>query len=337
MRVISKVNNHNNKFKSSSTKCYIQQNVQTFSGPLSFMRFPYSHDLTGVEVAISGVPFDNATTNRPGSRFGPRGIREASTQLAELNPYPWGFNVSDHLNVIDYGDCFLDVWDPKGVKNKIINHAKEIIKHDTKMLTFGGDHYITYPLLVAHVEKYGKPLSVIHFDAHTDTWPDEGIPDQMNHGTMFYKAVKEGLINPKKSIQIGIRTFNEDTLGFNIFGADWIHENGTDKIISKIYEIIGHNEAYLTFDIDCLDPAYAPGTGTPVCGGLSTQQALKIIRSLTRVHLIGMDIVEVAPAYDHAEITSLAAAHIGCDLLSVLAHQNKIDFHSFHPLGYSSF
>jgi len=337
MRAISRLNKNKSKFKSSSEKCYIQQNVQTFSGPLSFMRLPYTKELKGVDVAISGVPFDNATTNRPGARFGPRGIREASTQLAELLPYPWGFNINDHLNVVDYGDCFLDVWDPKKIKNEIITHAKEIIKHDTKMLTFGGDHYITYPLLIAHVEKYGKPLSIIHFDAHTDTWQDEGVPDQMNHGTMFYKAVKEGLIDPKKSVQIGIRTFNEDTMGFNIFGADWVHENGTDRLISKIYEIIGQNEAYLTFDIDCLDPSYAPGTGTPVCGGLNTPQALKIIRALTRVNLVGMDVVEVAPAYDHAEITSLAAAHIACDLLCVLAHQKKTDFHSFHPLGYSSF
>jgi agmatinase len=337
MRAISKLSSKI-KFKTPAGKCYIHQPVQTFSGPLSFMRLPYTKDLKGVDVAVSGVPFDNATTNRPGARFGPRGIREASTQLAELLPYPWGFDINEYMKTVDYGDCWLDVWDPKTIKNTITEHAKEIIKHDTKMLTFGGDHYITYPLLIAHVEKYGKPLSLIHFDAHTDTWQDGGVPDeQMNHGTMFYKAVKEGLIDPEKSIQIGIRTFNQDTLGFNIYGADWIHDNGTDKLISKIYEIIGQNEAYLTFDIDCLDPAYAPGTGTPVCGGLTTHQALKIIRSLTRVNIVGMDVVEVAPAYDQSEITSLAAAHIACDLLCVLAHQKKMEFHAFHPLGYASF
>jgi len=170
--------------------------IQTFSGPLSFMRLPYSKDLRDVEVAVSGIPFDNATTNRPGARFGPRGIREASTQL-ELKSYPWGFNPSDIISVIDYGDCCLDVWDPKTIKTSIISYARNIIKNNTKMLTFGGDHYITYPLLIAHAEKYGK-LSLIHFDAHCDTWKDDNVEDQMNHGTMFYKAVKEGLIDTKK-------------------------------------------------------------------------------------------------------------------------------------------
>lgn len=309
---------------------------QTFAGPLSFMRLPYSKDLSCVEVAISGVPFDNATTNRPGSRFGPRSIREASTQLGELNPYPWGFNPSEILKVVDYGDCYLDIWDPKTIKEDIVSHATKILSHGCKMLTFGGDHYITYPLLIAHAEKYGKPLSLIHFDAHCDTWTDEGVEDQMNHGTMFYKAVKEGLIDPGTSIQIGLRTFNEINLGFNILDADWVQYNGPERVISRILEIVKNNNAYLTFDIDCLDPSFAPGTGTPVCGGLSTYQALKIIRGLSKLSIVGMDVVEVAPAYDHAEITSLAASHIACDLLCLLAYQkSQLEFYP-GSAGYSS-
>ena len=191
------------------------------------------------------------------------------------------------------------------------------------MLTFGGDHYITYPLLKAHAEKFGAPLSLIHFDAHSDTWPDEGA-DTMNHGTMFRRAVNEGLIDPKHSVQVGIRTWNDDTLGIHALDAPWIHAHGPGAALERIAALVGERPAYLTFDIDCLDPAFAPGTGTPVPGGLSTAQALQIVRGLEPVHLVGMDVVEVAPAYDQSEITALAAAHIAADLLCVLRNRKVL-------------
>ncbi|HTJ91683.1 MAG TPA: agmatinase [Pararobbsia sp.] len=292
----------------------------TYSGILSFMRRPYTRELEGVDVVVSGIPFDLATTFRSGSRFGPSAVRAASAQLAELKPFPWGVDPFETLNVIDYGDCAYDAHNPLTIRDAIVDHARRILASGARMLTFGGDHYVTYPLLRAHAEKYGKPLSLIHFDAHTDTWPDDH-PDSLNHGTMFYKAVNEGLIDPKRSVQIGIRTWNDDTMGLNVLSAPWVHANGMAKTLEAILETVGDAPTYLTFDIDCLDPAFAPGTGTPVPGGLSSAQALEIIRAMTPVNLIGADVVEVAPAYDHAELTGLAAAHIAADLLCVMNAQ----------------
>ena len=294
----------------------------TYAGVLSFMRRNYTRDLDGVDVAISGVPLDLATTFRSGARLGPSAVRAASVQIAELHPYPWGFDPFETLAVADYGDCWFDAHNPLTIKPAIVEHARTILRAGAKMLTLGGDHFITYPLLIAHAEKYGKPLSLIHFDAHCDTWPDDH-PASLNHGTMFYKAVKEGLIDPKTSVQVGIRTWNDDFLGINILDAAWVHEHGPRAARERILEIVGERPAYLTFDIDCLDPAFAPGTGTPVAGGLSSAQALAIVRGLEAVNLIGADVVEVAPAYDQSEITALAAAHLACDLLC-LWRQRKV-------------
>jgi len=299
----------------------------TYAGVLSFMRRPYTRDLTGVDVAVSGVPLDLATTFRSGARFGPAGMRAASVQLAELGAYPWGVNPFDHLNVVDYGDCWFDAHNPLGIRDAIVAHAREILAANAQMLTFGGDHYITWPLLIAHAEKYGKPLSLIHFDAHCDTWPDDNR-DSLNHGSMFYKAIREGLIDPARSVQIGIRTWNDDFMGVRILDAPWVHRHGTQAVVDEVLSIVGNSPAYLTFDIDCLDPAFAPGTGTPVAGGLSSAQALAIVRALDDVNLIGADVVEVAPAYDHSDVTALAAAHIAADILCLMRHR-KLERHRY--------
>ncbi len=293
----------------------------TYSGVLSFMRRRYTRDLTGVDVAVTGIPLDLATTFRTGARLGPAAIRAATAQLNE-KLHPWGFGPCDHLAVVDYGDCALDSHRPSTIVDSITDHARRIIAGGTTMLALGGDHFITYPILRAHVEKHGKPLSLIHFDAHCDTWADDA-PDSLNHGTMFYKAIKEGLIDAKRSVQIGIRTWNDDFMGMNILGADWVHANGTQATVARILDIVGTNASYLTFDIDCLDPAFAPGTGTPVAGGLSSAQAFAILRGLVPVKLVGLDVVEVAPSYDHAEITAIAAAHVAAEMLCVLAAQRR--------------
>ena len=290
----------------------------TFSGVLSFMRRNYSKDITGADLVISGVPLDLAVSYRSGARFGPQGIRLASAEVASLKPYPWGFDPFEHLAVIDFGDCYLDVHNPMTIHEAIADHARHILASGARMLTFGGDHYISYPLLKAHAEKFGAPLALIHFDAHSDTWPDNS-PSSLNHGSMFYKAVQDGLIDPKHSVQIGIRTWNDDFMGIHVLDATWVYRHGTDAVIAEVERIVGDRPAYFTFDIDCLDPAYAPGTGTPVCGGLTTAQALAIIRGFTAINLTGMDIVEVSPPYDHSQITALAAAHIACDLICLLA------------------
>lgn len=278
----------------------------TYGGVISFMRRRYSRDLQGVDVAVLGVPFDLATTNRPGSRLGPRGIRAASASLAwEQCVQGWDFSPLEELAIVDYGDCPFDAGTPDQVPEAIYRQARDILATDTALLSLGGDHFISYPLLRAHAEKYG-PLALIHFDAHSDTWEDEGA--RIDHGTMFYHATKEGLVVPEASAQIGLRTYNESTLGFNIFDAVAVHERGAVTIAEQVRALVGDRPCYLTFDIDCLDPSFAPGTGTPVVGGLSTHQALQLLQHLRGINLVGMDVVEVAPPYDVSEITALAAA-----------------------------
>ncbi len=292
-----------------------------YSGALSFARRKYTRDLANVDVVVTGFPFDTATTNRPGTRFGPRAIRAASVAVAWERNWPWEFDALEVLKVADYGDCQFDHGRPEGIPGQIQGYIEEILNTETAVLSLGGDHFISLPILRAHVKKHG-PVSLLHFDAHTDTWVDgEG---SVNHGTMFYHAVREGLVNPEQSVQAGIRTTNDATMGFNIFYADWIHQNGVELLVENICKIIGNNKTYLTFDIDCVDPAYAPGTGTPVCGGLSSPQVLQVLRSLRGLNLVGMDLVEVSPPYDHAEITSLLGAFIAYDYLALYAARHKL-------------
>jgi agmatinase len=169
------------------------------------------------------------------------------------------------------------------------------------------------------VKMHGGPISILHFDAHSDTWEDEN--DRIDHGTMFWWAAKQGLVNPATSVQIGIRTRNADTLGFNIIDAPMVHSQSIEATIAQAREHLGQSSVYVTFDIDCLDPSYAPGTGTPVCGGLTTYQAISILRGLQGINVIGMDVVEVAPAYDVGEITALAASHMAMEMLYLYANR----------------
>ena len=304
----------------TATSLYGLEVEPTYAGALSFMRRKYSRDLTGVDVAVTGVPMDLATTNRPGARFGPAGVRRASANLSWAQPYPWKINPFDHLAVIDYGDCLFDFGRPETITDEIVKHARGIIDSGASMMTLGGDHFITYPLLKAHAAVHGQ-LSLIHFDAHSDTWRDED--GRVDHGTMFFHAAQENVVDPARSVQIGLRTHNDETHGFNILDASWVHGNGPAAVVAEINRIVGDNKAYLTFDIDCLDPSFAPGTGTPVCGGLSSWQALEIIRGLVGLNIVGMDVVEVAPAYDISDITALAAATVAAEYLCVRA-TNKI-------------
>ena len=292
-----------------------------YSGALSFARRKYSKDLSEAELAVTGIPFDTATTNRPGTRFGPRGIRAASTEVAWSRNWPWEFDAFELLKVIDYGDCQFDHGRPQGVPDEIEQHTQTILDSDTAVLSLGGDHFLTLPLLRAHVKKHG-PVSLLHFDAHSDTWEDE--QGRIDHGTMFCHAVNEGLVIPQQSAQVGIRTTNDKPMGFNIFYVDWIHRHGVEALVEQLKGILADNKTYLTFDIDCVDPAYAPGTGTPVCGGLSSAQTLEIVRGLRGLNLIGMDLVEVSPPFDHAEITSLLASFIAYDFIALYVARHKL-------------
>jgi agmatinase len=290
----------------------------TFAGALSFLRCRYTKELAGVDVAVTGIPLDTATTNRPGARFGPRAVRAASTQIAWTRPYGCAFDPLEKLAVVDYGDCLWDHGRPEGIPAAIEAHADAILASGAAMLTLGGDHFISYPLLKAQVRKHG-PLSLIHFDAHSDTWNDAQGTGRVDHGTMFYHAAREGLVDPKASVQIGLRTHNDDLMGFNVLDAPWVHAHGVQAVVSEVRRIVGTKKAYLTFDIDCLDPAFAPGTGTPVAGGLTSAQAIAIVKGFAGMNLVGMDVVEVAPAYDVGEITALAAAHLAHEWLGVFA------------------
>lgn len=290
----------------------------TFAGELSFLRRKYTRQINGADVVVAGVPFDSATTYRPGARLGPRAIREASVQLAEIieHSFPFGINPLESLAVADYGDLALDSGYPHLIVEAVEKFALEILEKGALMIALGGDHFVTYPLLKAHYRIHG-PMALVHFDAHVDTWSDDG--QRLDHGSMFLRAKNDGIIDANRSVQIGIRSFSESDHGFTILDAPSVHRDGTAKVIEKIREIVGSAPSYLTFDIDCLDPAFAPGTGTPVVGGLTTAQALEIIRGIGDINFVGMDLVEVAPAYDHAEITAIAAATIVHDFICLLA------------------
>jgi len=295
----------------------VTHDEQMYSGALSFCRRRYARDLAGIDLAVVGVPFDTSVSNRPGCRFGPRGIRAASTQLSWSHAWPSRFDPFQRLSVADWGDVDFDFGHPEAVPARIEAAIGHVLGQGAAALVLGGDHFVTYPSLRAHAAKHGDRLSLIHFDAHCDT----AILDdtRIDHGTMFYHAAREGIVDAKRSIQVGIRTTYYDPSDFVIHDANAVQEQGIDATVARIREVVGGNRCYLTFDIDCLDPAFAPGTGTPVCGGLSTWQAKEIIRRLEGIDLVGMDVVEVSPPFDHAEITSLAGATIALELVCLFA------------------
>ncbi|WP_424943345.1 agmatinase [Aliiroseovarius crassostreae] len=293
----------------------------TFGGVTSFLRRTYSKDLRNVDIAVTGVPFDQAVTNRPGTRLGPRAIREASALQSPDPAYGWGFDVLSEFAVADYGDLAFDYAHIDQFPATLEAHIAGILDQDCASLTLGGDHYITFPILRAYAKKYG-PLSLLQFDAHTDTWPDDDLT-RVDHGTMFYKAVKEGIVDPARSVQVGIRTTNDDTLGVNIIDAREVHESGPQAVAQKIKTILGDHQTYLTFDIDALDPAFAPGTGTPVWGGLTSAQAAIILRDIAGVNLVGGDIVEVSPPFDTTGATAIAGAHVAMEILNLWAYTRR--------------
>lgn len=292
-----------------------------FGGALSFLRRTYTKDLTDVDLAVTGIPFDQAVTHRPGTRLGPRAIREVSTLQACDPPYGWDIDPMLDFNVADYGDLSFDYANIPAFPKALTDHISGILDAGAGSLCLGGDHYITFPILRAYVKKFG-PLSLLQFDAHSDTWPDDDM-SRVDHGTMFYKAVKEGLIVPERSVQVGIRTVCEDYLGVNVIDAREVHESGTSAVVDKIKSIIGDNQTYLTFDIDCLDPAFAPGTGTPVSGGLSSAQALHILRDLKGLNMVGGDVVEVSPPFDVGNATAVAGAHVATELMCLYCYNKR--------------
>jgi agmatinase len=272
---------------------------------------------------VAGIPFDIGTTNRSGARFGPAAIRAASRMLVD-GAHPQFWNEPATMEVADIGDFATALGDIPASMALIESQAQPI----GHLVAFGGDHSVTLPLLRALAHRHGPP-ALVHFDAHVDTWPDSfGQP--MGHGSVFYRAIEEGLVQPQRIIQVGIRSpmsreVHDWTVGrgVTIVPALDVHERGPAAVAAQIHETVGNAPAYLSFDIDVLDPAFAPGTGTPEIGGLATWQAQAILRRLANLPFIGMDVVEVAPAYDVAEITALAGATMAWEYLCLMGNNAR--------------
>lgn len=290
----------------------------TYAGALSFMRRRYSKRVAGADAVVWGIPFDAAVSNRPGARFGPQAIRRASAIFDNDPQYPFHRDLFEALAVIDYGDCLLDYGNHQKTPSTIRREAARIMKSGAFLLSLGGDHFVTWPLLKAHADKYG-PLALVQFDAHQDTWDDDG--KRIDHGSFVGRAVRDGLVDPDRSIQIGIRTHAPQDCGIRILHAHEIEEMRATAIAEEIMDRTAGQNVYVTFDIDCLDPAFAPGTGTPVAGGPSTGKMLSVLRNLKEAEIVGADIVEVAPAYDHGDITAIAGATIAMYYLGLIAER----------------
>lgn len=291
----------------------------------TFGRLPYMKTLEDVDFVVVGIPFDTLTSNRPGTRFGPKAIREA---YGGIN-YVYGTDIEpfDYISGVDYGDIEVQNGDTKQSFEKITEEMKKIISAGVIPVALGGDHAITYPELLAYRDVYG-PVSLIHFDSHTDTWGGEESLDFPTHANPFRNAILTGCIDPKKSIQVGMRGIMKDEHDY-----DFAHENGLEQIFAvdlhrmgvyeaakKIREKVGNNKVMVTFDIDFVDPAIAPGTGTPVPGGFTSWETLELVRTaITGLDVVGFDLVEVAPNYDPMENTQLLANKIIGEFITTIA------------------
>ena len=298
--------------------------VPRYAGPPTFARLPRVDEVGRTDVAVLGVPFDSGVSYRPGARFGPSHIRQSSRLLRPYNPAQ---DVSPFaaMQVADAGDLGVNPFDIAEAITSIEQGAEATLASAGRLLTLGGDHTIALPLLRCMARRHG-PVAVLHFDAHLDTW-DTYFGAPYTHGTPFRRASEEGLIDPDRSLHVGIRgplygatDLEESTrLGYATVACTDYDRLGLDGVIAAMRERLGEGPVYVSVDIDVLDPAHAPGTGTPEAGGLTSRELLHTLRSLAGTNVVGADIVEVAPAYDHAEVTGIAAAHVGYELLSVMA------------------
>jgi guanidinopropionase len=296
-----------------------------FSQPPTFMRLPHRTDLEGVDVALIGLPFDSGTSYRPGTRLGPREVR---AQSSLIRPYSHFQRVApfERLNVVDGGDVDTSPVNLDVAHAAIEQHVRDMAAVGVLPLAVGGDHSISLPVLRALARQHG-PLGLVQFDAHIDTW-DGDFGSKLFHGSSFYYAVTEGLVDPRRFVQVGIRgpMYGPDDFAFHrehgitVLNIDEVFELGLENVSSRVRTVVGTGPAYVTFDIDAVDPAYAPGTGTPEVGGLSSHDAQVLVRSLGGLSIVGGDIVEVSPPFDGpGQITSLLAANLLFELLCVLA------------------
>ena len=298
--------------------------VPRFAGPSTFARLPELRDVDECDIAIVGIPFDAGTSYRPGARFGPQGIRQASRHL-RTNYHPnYDSEPFVELQVADAGDITCNPFNIDEAIKQIEKGAFDLLNKVEGIISMGGDHTIAFPLLKA-VNRINKgPVALVHFDAHLDTW-DTYFGAPYTHGTPFRRAREENLFMDDASMHVGIRgplysrndLKNDESFGFKIIHCDEFQSQGIDKIVERIRTRVGNNPLYLSIDIDVLDPAFAPGTGTPEVAGMTTREIVNVIRGLSGLNLISADVVEVSPAYDHAEVTSLAAATIIYELTNL--------------------
>jgi agmatinase len=296
-----------------------------FAGIRTFMRLPHVTDLESVDAAAVGIPFDTATSFRTGARFGPEAIRSASVLLRPYHP-AFGIDVLESVSVVDYGDLPVAPGDIEGTYRRIEASLEPIVDAGVFPVVLGGDHSVTLAELRALARRHG-PMALVQLDSHTDTW-DEYFDQPYFHGTTFRRAVEERLIEPSASVQAGMRgplfaapdLDDARALGFRVVPSEELRALGADGYARTVRARVGDRPVFLSFDIDFLDPAFAPGTGTPEVAGFSTAEALALLRSLRGIRLVGCDVVEVAPPYDGAgQPTALAAANVALDLLALYA------------------
>jgi agmatinase len=298
--------------------------VPRFAGPETFARLPRLEDVGEASVAILGAPFDSGTSYRPGARFGPAAVRAASKLLRpyhpELDVHPWG-----ERQVADAGDAAINPFDLETAVGDVERAARSVLERADRLVTIGGDHTIALPLLRAVSACHEKP-ALVHFDAHLDTW-DTYFGASYTHGTPFRRAAEEGVLDTERSVHVGIRgplysgsdLDSDAALGYAVVSTAQIARGGVADGVRRIRERVGERPLYVSVDIDVLDPAHAPGTGTPEPGGLTTRELQELVRGLQGLEILGADVVEVSPPYDHAEVTALAAAQIAYELLALLA------------------
>jgi agmatinase len=298
--------------------------VPRFAGPPTFARLPRIDEVSDVDVAVLGVPFDSGVSYRPGARFGPAHVRESSRLLRPYNPAQ-DVEPFASQQVVDAGDLAVNPFSIDEAVGQVEAGARALLERAGRLLAIGGDHTVALPLLRAVHAQHG-PVAVVHFDAHLDTW-DTYFGAATTHGTPFRRASEEGLLDRSGCLHVGIRgplystrdLVEDGELGFRVVHAREVDDLGIRGVVERVLDRVGDRPVYVSVDIDVLDPAFAPGTGTPEAGGLTSRELLAVLRAFAGTNLVGADLVEVAPAYDHAEITGIAAAHVAYELVSAMA------------------
>ncbi len=300
--------------------------IPRYAGPATFARLPRLDEVGTADVAVIGVPFDSGVSYRPGARFGGNAIREASRLLRPYNPAqdasPFAL-----AQVADGGDVAVNPFNIDEAVETVEAAADDLLGTGARLMTLGGDHTIALPLLRSVAKKHG-PVALLHFDAHLDTW-DTYFGAEYTHGTPFRRAVEEGILDTSALSHVGTRgplygkqdLKDDEKMGFGIVTSADVYRRGADEVADQLRQRIGDRPLYISIDIDCLDPAHAPGTGTPEAGGMTSRELLEILRGLADCNLVSADVVEVAPAYDHAEITSVAASHTAYELTTIMSRQ----------------